>query len=94
MSAEDYIKGGKHALLRAARFARKAEKIRSFEWLVECAQRWEQGIEVEWPEAPAYKGAVVHVETPETDLRELTPDQLITLGIALDAERHRREADQ
>lgn len=93
MSAEDeaYTRGGRHALVRAARFMRKAEKNRSYAWLKECANRWEQGFEVQWPDAPAYKGAVVHVEAPGPDLKELTDDQLIELGIAIDAERFERD---
>jgi hypothetical protein len=88
---EIYSRGGRHALVRAARFMRKAEKNRSFAWLMECADRWEQGFEVQWPDAPAYKGAVVHVEAPELDLKTLTDDQLIELGIAIDAERFDRD---
>lgn len=93
---EIYAKGGRHALVRAARFARKAEKNRTFEWLMECADLWEQGWDAQWPDAPAYKGPVVHAEDraqQEIDLRALTPEQLINLGIALDAERFRREND-
>jgi hypothetical protein len=93
MSTEDeaYIQGGRHALTRAARFMRKAEKSRSYAWLKECADRWEQGFQVEWPDAPAYKGAVVHIDAPGPDLKALTDDQLIELGIAIDAERFERD---
>jgi hypothetical protein len=92
MSAEDdaYTQGGRHALMRAARFMRKAEKNRSFAWLKECADRWEQGFEVEWPDAPAYRGAVVHVDAPEPDLRELTAEQLDRLRTLVRLECDRR----
>lgn len=94
MSKEDeaYTQGGRHALVRAARFMRKAEKYRSFDWLMECADIWEkEGFQGQWPDAPAYKGAVVHVESPEADLRELTADQLAALFKAAEDEQFRRE---
>lgn len=90
---EAYTQGGRHALVRAARFMRKAEKNRSFAWLMECADRWERGFQIQWPDAPAYKGAVVHIENPADDLRALTADQLVELGIAIEAERFAREND-
>jgi hypothetical protein len=91
---ETYIQGGRHALLRAARFARKAEKNRSFEWLMKCADIWEkQGFEAQWPDAPAYKGAVVHVDAPGPDLKGLTADQLDDLLRSVEAEQFEREND-
>lgn len=90
---EIYSRGGRHALVRAARFMRKAEKNRSFAWLMECAGRWEQGFEVQWPDAPAYKGAVVHVENPADDLKVLTADQLDELLKAVESEQFEREND-
>lgn len=93
MSTEDeaYTQGGRHALVRAARFMRTAEKNRSFAWLMRCADLWEKSWDAQWPDAPAYKGAVVHIETPGPDLKALTDDQLIELGIAIDAERFERD---
>jgi hypothetical protein len=94
MSKEDeaYTQGGRHALVRAARFARKADKNRSFEWLMTCADIWEkEGFGGQWPDAPAYKGAVVHIEAPGPDLKALTDDELIALSIAIDGERFERD---
>lgn len=91
MSDEHYTQGGRHALVRAARFMRKAEKNRSFAWLMQCANLWEQSWDAQWPDAPAYKGAVVHIDAPETDLRELTADQLEALLTAVEGEQFRRE---
>lgn len=90
MSSEFYQ--GAMTLRRAARLAEKAGKGRSGPWLVRCAWIYEsQGPEAAWPDAPAYKGPVVHVEAPGPDLKTLTNDQLIDLGIAIDAERFERD---
>lgn len=96
MSTEEqaYTQGGRHTLLRAARFARKADKNRTYDWLVRCADLWEQSWDAQWPDAPAYKGAVVHIDTPSPDLKALTDDQLVELGIAIDAERFERDNGQ
>lgn len=94
MSEENaYTQGGRHALLRAARFARKAEKNRTYDWLVECADIWEQSWDGQWPDAPAYKGPVVHIEAPGPDLKELTADQLDDLLKAVENEQFEREND-
>jgi hypothetical protein len=96
MSKEDeaYTQGGRHALVRAARFMRTAEKNRSFAWLMTCADIWEkEGYGGQWPDAPAYKGAVVHVESPAGDLKVLTADQLDDLLKAIEGEQFEREND-
>jgi hypothetical protein len=80
------------ALRRAADLAQRAGKRRTSAWLRVCADIVErEGLQAEWPEAPAYKGAVVHVENPENDLRELTADQLAALFKAAEDEQFRRE---
>lgn len=93
MSTEDdaYTRGGRHALMRAARFARAAGKQRTDAWLKQCADRWTSGFEAQWPDAPAYKGPVVHVDAPQADLRTLTADQLNDLLKAIESEQLQRE---
>lgn len=95
MSKDDYLTGGAVALRKVAALAQESGKQRTAAWLVRCAELvYRDGFDLRWPDAPAYKGPVVHVEDraqQEIDLRALTADQLTNLGIALDAERFRRE---
>lgn len=91
MIDNDYRNGGAVALRKVARLAEEAEKRRTAAWLISCAKLVvTDGFDLDWPEAPAYKGRVVHVDKPIPDLKNLTNDQLIELGIAIDAERHER----
>jgi hypothetical protein len=88
--SENYA--GASTLRRAAKHTEKAGKTRTTAWLDACAWIYElKGPDAPWPDAPAYKGAVVHVDAPGPDLKALTADQLTELGIAIDAERFERE---
>ena len=60
---------GEEALLRASEFAEIAGKTRTALWLRQCAEA--SRVDGTWPDAPAYKGTVVHVENPGPDLEVL-----------------------
>lgn len=92
MSTDDYFTGGAVALRKVAALAKDAGKLRTSAWLIRCAELvYRDGFDLRWPDAPTYKGLVVHIDAPGPDLKALTEDQLIELGIAIDAERFDRD---
>lgn len=92
MSKDDYLTGGAVALRQVALLAQEAGKERTAAWLTRCAELvYRDGFDLRWPDAPAYKGVVVHVEAPEPDLRELTDEQLTILVRAITDENNRRQ---
>jgi hypothetical protein len=94
MSDLDYRTGGAVALRKAAALAEEAGKLRTAAWLVRCAQIVvPDGYDLRWPDAPVYKGAVVHVDAPGPDLKALTADQLDNLLKAIEGEQFEREND-
>lgn len=94
MIDENYRDGAAVALRKVARLAEEAGKRRTAAWLVRCATiAVTDGFDLTWPEAPAYKGPVVHVDKPGPDLKNLTADQLDELLKAIEAERFEREND-
>jgi hypothetical protein len=91
MSSE-FTRGGFTALDRAAEYAKTAGKPRTSAWLAACAALVEhKGFQADWPEAPAYKGFVVHIENPETDLHQLSDVELEDLARAVANEQVRRK---
>lgn len=81
-------------LRRAAMAAVLAGKERTAAWLRSCADIVErEGYEAPWPEAPAYKGPVVHVENPEPDLTQLNSVELDRLRTLVRLECDRRGPD-
>jgi hypothetical protein len=90
--SENYA--GASTLRRAAKHTEKAGKRRTTAWLDACAWIYElKGPDAPWPDAPAYKGVVVHVDAPGPDLKGLTADQLDDLLRAVEAEQFEREND-
>lgn len=75
-------------LTRVARCTELAGKERSTAWLLECAQR--SGRDEAWPPAPAYKGAVVHLNDPRPDFAALSDAQLRDLRVQIVTEMHQR----
>jgi hypothetical protein len=74
--SDGYRAGVRRALDRVAEAMRKAGKHRSEAWARECADLPADAV---WPDAPAYKGAVVRVNDPAADLPPLSADQLDAL---------------
>lgn len=89
--SSEFTRGGFTALERAAEFARSAGKRRTAAWLAACAALVERkGFQADWPDAPAYKGFVVHIENPEPDLRQLNAVELDRLRMHVRLECDRR----
>jgi hypothetical protein len=79
------------ALLRAAELAQRAGKERTSAWLRACASVVEtEGYDAPWPVAPAYKGPVVHIEDPQSDLFSMSDEELAKLRQAVTDEHNRR----
>lgn len=87
----EFTRGGFTALDRAAEYARTAGKRRTAAWLAACASLVEhKGFDADWPEAPAYKGPVVHIENPGLDLIQLNAVELDRLRTFVRLECDRR----
>lgn len=86
---EMYSEGAARALERCSKAADAAGKTRTAQWLYACAKASRAGI-VDWPDAPAYKGPVVHVNLPSADLEALTDGQIRGLRNTLNHELNRR----
>jgi len=75
-------------LRAAAVLAEKAGKTRTAEWLRACATA---GLNGSWPDAPAYKGAVVHLADPRPDFADLSSAQLRVLRLQIVTELRQRK---
>jgi len=75
-------------LPRLAELAEQAGKIRTAEWLHTCAAIPPD----EWPPAPTYKGAVVHLDDPRPDFAAMTKAQLRDLCLRIVSELRQRRA--
>lgn len=87
MNNGQFMEGASWALGKASKYCERSGKTRSAEWLNECVQVVEGATPSgPWPEAPAYKGSVIHVEDrtkTALDLGNIADDQLIWLNTAV-----------
>jgi hypothetical protein len=80
------------ALRRASELAQRAGKERTSAWLRACAEVVEaEGYDAPWPVAPAYRGPVVHIEDPQSDLFSMGDVELEDLARAIANEQVRRK---